>query len=193
MAYCLYELATNPEIQRKVQMEIDEKFQITEDSENMYSTVKNMKYLECCMKETLRKYPPLPLLNRECKKDYKVSDSDFIIPKGTPVIIPVFGLQRDSEIYENPLSFCPERFMNERNTGSHVEGSYFLPFGEGARICIGARMGKMNTCFQLALLLSIYSFEVISSSENSEIKFNPKQLFLQPIGNIPLKVSLRKK
>lgn len=82
------------------------------------------------MFETLRKYTPLPLLNRECVRDYKVTDSDIVIKKGTPVIIPIFGLQRDPEIYENPLEFKPERFMNNPS-GSDVEGSYYLPFGEG--------------------------------------------------------------
>jgi cytochrome P450 family 6 len=177
----------------------------------MYEIVKGMKYLECCMHETLRKYPPLPILQRECSEDYKIPDSDFIIRKGTPVIIPIFGLQRDPDIYENPLEFRPERFLNNAS-GSDMDGSYYLPFGEGnqinssaynflfnssihftgIRICIGHRMGKQNTCFQLALLLSKYNFE-LASDDAQEITFNPNQLFLQPIGNVHLKTSLRKK
>lgn len=142
------------------------------------------------MFETLRKYAPLPLLNRKCVKDYKVADSDFVIKKGTPVIIPIFGLQRDPEIYQNPLKFEPERFLNNPS-GSDFDGSYFLPFGEGRRVCIGHRMGKQNTTFQLALLLSKFNFE-LSKPSKDEIVFNPTQLFLQPSGNILyLKVSLR--
>lgn len=187
----MHELAKNPEIQRKVQAEIDEKFKMTDDGSEMYDIIKSMKYLECCMNETLRKYPPLPVLNRKCEKDYKVADSDFVIQKGTPVMIPIFGLQRDPEIYEDPLEFKPERFLNN-SSGSNVEGSYYLPFGEGQRVCIGHRMGKQNTCFQLSLLLLKYNFELLEA-DKQEITFNPKQLFLQPIGNIVLKASLRKK
>jgi cytochrome P450 family 6 len=185
----LHELAKNPEIQRKVQGEIDEKFRLTEDGGELYSTIKSLKYLEACMFETLRKYTPLPLLNRECSKDYKVPDSDFVIRKGTPVVIPIFGLQRDPEIYENPLEFKPERFLNNPS-GSNVDGSYYLPFGEGHRVCIGHRMGKQNTCFQLALLLSKFNFE-LKGNDCEEIRFNPNQLFLQPVGNIHLKASIR--
>lgn len=155
----------------------------------MYEIVKSMKYLQACMYETLRKYAPLPVLNRKCESDYKVSDSDFVIRKGTQVLIPIFGLQRDPEIYKDPLEFLPERFVNNPS-GSDVEGLYYLPFGEGARVCIGHRMGKQNTTFQLALLLSKYNFELTTPNQK-EIEFNPNQLFLQPIGNINLKVSLR--
>lgn len=144
------------------------------------------------MKETLRKYPPLPLLNRKCTADFKLSGTNFIVPKDTAVIIPIFGLHRDPEIYENPLEFLPERFINNPNGSKSTEGSFYLPFGEGQRICIGHRMGKQNTCFQLALLLSKYNFE-LNTTSHEEIKFNPNQLFLQPIGNIHLKTSLRKK
>lgn len=155
----------------------------------MYEIIRSLKYLQCCMYETLRKYTPLPLLNRKCASDYKVPDTEMIIRKGTPVIIPIFGLHRDPQIYENPLEFNPERFLN-RPSGSDAEGSYYLPFGAGQRVCIGHRMGKQNTTFQLALLLSKFNFELTKPSEQ-EIKFNPNQLFLQPIGNINLKVSLR--
>lgn len=189
VSYCLHELAKNPEKQRKAQLEIDEKFKITDDGAEMYEIIKSMKYLQSCMYETLRKYSPLPLLNRKCIKDYKVADSDFTIKKGTQLIIPIFGLQRDGDIYKDPLKFEPERFLNNPN-GSDVDGSYFLPFGEGQRICIGHRMGKQNTTFQLALLLSQFNFELTKPSKD-EITFNPTQLFLQPIGNIHLKVSLR--
>lgn len=155
----------------------------------MYEIIKSMKYLQCCMNETLRKYPPLPLLNRKCSSDYKVPDTDIVIRQGTPVVIPIFGLHRDPQIYDNPLEFRPERFLN-RPSGSDADGLYFLPFGAGQRVCIGHRMGKQNTVFQLALLLAEFNFELTKPSER-EIEFNPNQLFLQPIGNINLKVSVR--
>jgi cytochrome P450 family 6 len=190
VSYCLHELAKNPQIQRKAQREVDSLFKPTDDGENMYEVLKSLKYIECCMNETLRKYTPLPVLNRECSKDYKVADSDYTIRRGTPVIIPIFGLHRDPDIYENPLEFKPERFEISPN-GSDVDGMFYLPFGEGQRICIGHRMGKQNVKFQLALLLSKFNFELAKFSSSEEIKFNPNQLFLQPIGDINLKLSLR--
>lgn len=170
-------------------MEIDDHFKITDDSSKLYEIIKDMKYLECCMNEALRKYSPLPLLSRECASDYHISESDLVIRKGTPCIIPIFGLQRDADIFKDPLTYRPERFLNNPK-GSEVAGSYFLPFGEGSRVCIGHKMGKQNTKFQLALLLSKFNFKLAIPRER-EINFNPNQLFLQPLDNIHLRVSPR--
>lgn len=64
-----------------------------------------------------------------------MNTTDFCIPKGTSVAIPVFGLHRDSNIYPNPEKFDPERFSEENIKTRHPY--VYLPFGEGPRICIG--------------------------------------------------------
>lgn len=133
MSYCLYELSKNIYIQKAVQDEIDRHGDITYDSINA------MKYLDCCVDETLRKYPPVPVLNRECSKDYKIPNTNLTIPKGTPLLIPALGLQRDPEIYQNPLEFKPERFSS-KSTGSDADGLYYMPFGDGPRVCIGEKL-----------------------------------------------------
>ncbi|KAJ8944241.1 hypothetical protein NQ314_009518 [Rhamnusium bicolor] len=85
--------------------------------------------------ETLRKYPPVPLITRQCVKDYKVPDEDVIIEKGNIVMIPVSGIHYDEDYYKNPEVFDPERF-NEENIAQRPKYTH-LPFGEGPRICIG--------------------------------------------------------
>lgn len=157
--------------------------------------ISNMNYLKCTMNEVLRKYTPLPVLTRLCNEDYRVQDSDIVIKKGTLVLIPIFALHRDENIYQDPLKFNPDRFMNNTTGGySYIDGMYFLPFGEGQRICIGNRMGKLNVRLQLAALLSKFNFELQEDTNLfKELKFNPKQLFLQPKEKILLKVSQRNK
>jgi cytochrome P450 family 6 len=126
MSYCLYELAKHQDIQRKVQKEIDE---VLKSGKLTYESINSLKYLECCIDETLRKYPIVPLLMRECTEDFKMPDSDLVIPKGMGLMIPVLGLHRDPEIYENPMQFKPERFSDSANGNGNSKGLFYLAFG----------------------------------------------------------------
>lgn len=156
MTFCMYEIAKDLEIQRKIREEIQRE-------ELTYDGVMNLKYLRQVLDgktksnifpilfitilESMRKYPPIPTLNRECVKDYRIPGTDVIIEKGTSILIPVFGLHHDEDYYTNSQQFNPERF-NEKNKGK-IPSHAYLPFGEGPRNCIG----MFYFLFQLLLLL----------------------------------------
>lgn len=181
MFFCLFELAKNLEIQQKVQQEIDEVFESTESEGITYDMLGNLKYLECCIDETMRKYPINPILVRECTTEYKITGSDLIITKGTSVFIPVLGLHRDSETYDNPMQFKPERFLNSSTGSEKSNGLFYLPFGDGPRNCIGIRMGKITTKASLAFILSKFKFEISDKKlSDKEIEFDPKHFLLSP-------------
>lgn len=117
MNFTLFELARNPHIQQKVYDEIEKVLQSKNISEVTYEMMNEMKYTECCIDEALRKYPIVPFLSREVIKDHTFTGTNIVIEKGTPVVIPVWGLHRDPKIYENPAEFKPERFLNSSNGG----------------------------------------------------------------------------
>lgn len=191
MALCLYELAKNQELQRKAQREIDEVLKSRNSDDISYEHLPELKYLEKCIDETLRKYPPAPFLIRECTKKYKVSGTCLTIPKKTPIIISTFGLHRDPYIYEDPLNFNPERFSDSSTGQGNAKGLFYLPFGDGPRICIGMRMGKLTSRIGLLLLLSKFNFNFIGSPPQGELSFTPKQFVLTLKDDINLRVSLR--
>jgi cytochrome P450 family 6 len=87
--------------------------------------------------ETLRKYPPLAILNRVCTKRYEISGTNIILEKGMQVVIPTLGLHYDPQFFPDPEKFDPERFSEEAKSKRHRY--VYLPFGEGPRICIGKR------------------------------------------------------
>lgn len=85
--------------------------------------------------EALRKYPPLPNLNRRCALPYKVPDSDLVVEKEINVLISAYGIHHDPDYYPDPEKFDPERFSEENKT--KIPSYAYLPFGEGPRNCIG--------------------------------------------------------
>ncbi|XP_046734957.1 uncharacterized protein LOC124404668 [Diprion similis] len=151
---CLYELALHQDIQDKVAEEVN---RVLEEFGGMsYDGVKEMHYLHKVVSETLRKYPAVPILNRECTTETDLPETGLHVEKGTAIIIPVFGIHNDPEIYPDPDKFDPERFTEENIASRHPYT--YLPFGEGPRNCIGMRFGLVQTKVALASLLSKYRF-----------------------------------
>lgn len=83
--------------------------------------------------ETLRLYPMVGSLNRECTLPYHIPNSSIVMEKGSKVVIPIAGLHNDPKFYPDPDTFCPERFANN----NYKPCSTYMPFGDGPRICIG--------------------------------------------------------
>lgn len=122
----MYELSKNPDQQKKVHEEIDNLLKSGNVNDLTYDILGEMKYLDACIDETLRIYPIVPILNRESNKDYTFSGTNMRIEKNTPIIIPVLGLQRDPEIYENPMEFRPQRFLDSPNGNGNSKGLFYM-------------------------------------------------------------------
>nr|CAD7426488.1 unnamed protein product [Timema monikensis] len=134
IGFALYELAVNPEIQDRASAEVVSVLQ-GNGGEMTYEAVNKMEYLGRVLDETLRKYPVVPVLSRNCTKPCTIQGTDLLVDKGMKVLIPVVGLHMDPKYYPDPLRFDPGRF-SEKNQKARPHFTY-LPFGEGPRICIG--------------------------------------------------------
>lgn len=189
MGFCLYELARNQDVQSRVQNEIDEVL-AQHKGDVTYESINDMKLLEMCIDETLRMYPPVFNLIRECTKDWKLPGTDVSIEKGVTVTIPVFALQRDAKYYPNPAQFQPERFSSQNSAGKSFVDRPYMPFGEGPRVCIGQRLGKMQVKVGLVLLLQNYKFN-LSGNTLHPLKISPQSILFAPVGGLELKVTRR--
>lgn len=130
----------------------------------------------------------MPILNRECTQTYKVPGSNYVMQKGTAVIVPALGLQRDPKYYPQPDEFIPERFSAE-NSKSFEEMPY-MPFGVGARICIGLRLGKLQTKVGLILMLQNFNYH-LTENTLGQLKMSPKTFLLAPEGGVNLRMTPR--
>ncbi|XP_011870530.1 PREDICTED: probable cytochrome P450 6a20 [Vollenhovia emeryi] len=154
--YCLYELACHQHLQDKVRKEIDEILE--KHNEVSYNALDEMTYLHKVINETMRKYPPVPVLTRVCTEDVDLPTTNIYVSKGTSITIPVLGLHRDPSIYPDPDKFDPERFNADVIATRH--SCAYLPFGEGPRICIGMKFGYMQIKVGLVSLLSKFKFKL---------------------------------
>ncbi|XP_019538184.2 probable cytochrome P450 6d4 [Aedes albopictus] len=185
IAFAMHELSHHPDVMKKLQTEIDEAL-VKSFGEITYDTVMQMQYLDLCVKETLRKYPGLPFLNRECTLDYKVPNSELLIRKGTQLVLPIYGFSMDETYFPEPERYNPERF--DEASKKYDEKAYY-PFGDGPRNCIAYRMGVMIAKVALILLLSKYNFK---ATQDSKMVFSSASVPLLPKHGVLLKISKRK-
>ncbi|CAK9797731.1 Probable cytochrome P450 6a20 [Anthophora plagiata] len=182
--FCLYELAKNQDVQNKLREEIRKV--IKEHGGLTYAALHDMNYLQKVISETLRKYPPVIILNRICTKEVQLKETDLHIPVGTPIIIPIIGLHGDAEIYPEPEKFDPERFSEENVKTRH---SYaYLPFGEGPRICIGLRFGMTQTKVAIVSVISKNIMKLAPGTPTT-LDFEEGSLILMPKGGVHLTIA----
>ncbi|KAF7838269.1 cytochrome P450 71A1-like [Senna tora] len=184
LEWAMTELVRNPSIIRKAQEEV--RRVVGDKSKVEEIDVKQMKYLECVVKETLRLHPPAPLLApRETRSTVKIRGYD--IPPKTSVYINAWAIQRDPEVWERAEEFVPERFENSEIDfkGQDFE---FIPFGAGRRGCPGILFGVASIEYVLANLLYWFDWKLpgsaqdIDMTENSWVTLNKKEpLHLQPV------------
>ncbi|XP_065367004.1 uncharacterized protein LOC135959837 [Calliphora vicina] len=162
MSFCLYELALNQKVQDQLRQEILDVL-AQHDNQITYESIKEMKYLDMVISETLRKYSVTPHLVRKCVKDFQIPNTNIVLEKGLRIIIPLDSIHNDPDYYPEPDNFQPERFLPEQVQKRHP--CAYMPFGDGPRNCIGMRFGKMQAQIGLISLLSKFRFDRCATTQ----------------------------
>ena len=153
LAFTLYFLAVNPDVQDKLRKEISEALE-SNAKKPLYDVAQNIEFLDCVIKEAQRLCPPAAQINRECSEDYDLNG--IHIPAGTEIIIPIYAIHRDPDAWEEPEKFDPERFRGPSKDARHA--FQFIPFGAGPRNCIGMRFALLEIKVALVRILAKYKF-----------------------------------
>ncbi|KAI9174434.1 hypothetical protein LWI28_017186 [Acer negundo] len=104
------------------------------------SDISNLPYLQCIVKEAMRLHPSTPLMLPH-RANSHIKISGYNIPKGTVVHFNIWAIARDPSIWDDPLEFKPDRFVNNDVDIKGRQDFRMLPFGAGRRICPGAQLG----------------------------------------------------
>lgn len=70
---------------------------------------------------------------RKAEKDYKIANTNLVIPNGAQILIPIHAIHTDPEFYPEPNKFDPERFSDDNKKSRHP--MTHLAFGNGPRNC----------------------------------------------------------
>ncbi|KAL3343089.1 hypothetical protein AABB24_026912 [Solanum stoloniferum] len=155
LEWILARMVLHPDIQAKVQSEIDTV--VGTDRAVCDSDLPNLQYLQAIVKETLRVHPPGPLLSWARLAIHDTSVGPHFIPAGTTAMVNMWAITHDERIWAQPEEFMPERFLEEDVAimGSDLR---LAPFGSGRRVCPGKAMGLATVQLWLAQLLQEFKW-----------------------------------
>jgi cytochrome P450 len=153
LSWLLYLLSSHPECLERVRQEFDS---VLGDAPLSHADVPKFEFTTQVIQEGLRLYPPFWMIDREAVADDRAGDID--IPRGSTVIVYVYGAHHAPRYWESPESFDPERFIK----GSDKQRTPFtyLPFGGGPRVCIGNQYAMLQILMILSDLLRRYDFQL---------------------------------
>lgn len=143
MAWSLYYLLQNPDVLAKLRGEID-----ALGPEPTPEALTKVRYLDAVVSETLRIEPIVTDVVRICREPFTLGGR-WELPKGGVVAVFVLSILRDPRVFPEPHAFRPERFLEERYAAYE-----FVPFGGGARRCLGAAFAEAELAIAIAELVS---------------------------------------
>lgn len=190
MAHCL---ALNQDVQKKLREEVDEMNRSLKGLMPSYEDLQKMNYLDMVVSETLRVHPPVPILDRRCTKETTFENNDGTkvkIEPGDVVFIPSIIIHMDPNLWPSPEKFLPERFSHGNR--DNIKPFSYLPFGTGPRNCIGSRFALMAVKSVFFNILSNFTIEKCSRTENP-VQLLPDINLIRPKNGIWLALKPRSK
>lgn len=149
----------------------------------MEQNLGNSPFLEQCIKEAMRLFPPVPIIARELTEDTILEGRKYL--KGTEICISSFLIHRDPQVYKEADKFQPERF------DSHAEPLppfSYIPFSMGARDCVGKSLAMFSMKLMIGTLVK--NFQLTSLKPLDEI---PVELSMtsEPMSDLPMIFKIR--
>jgi len=143
LAYALWELGRHPEIFDRVAAEVS----AVDDAALRTNPRSHLPYTVSVIQEALRLGGPTPAVMRIARQDMAVDG--FRVEAGSMLMVGVYAMHRDPQLWDRPLEFDPDRFSGGR---SRMQWQ-FLPFGGGPRSCIGEFFALTAATLELASIV----------------------------------------
>lgn len=155
LAWALYLLALYPDWQDRVAAEAEAAFG---DAPPKFSHMGKLPLSRDVFRETLRLYPPVPMMVRQaaCPETFR----DRKVSPGAQIVLSPWHLHRHERIWDNPDGFDPARYSTD--AGRKCLREAFIPFSAGQRVCPGAGFAMIEGPLLLAMMVRQYRFETVA-------------------------------
>ncbi|XP_062712558.1 probable cytochrome P450 4d14 [Aedes albopictus] len=182
ISFTIYQLALNPHVQDKIYEEIVAVLGKNHKSiELTYQLLQEFKYLEMAIKEGLRLFPSVPFIGRNLVEDIELDG--ITLPAGQDILIPIYMIHRNPEVYPDPERYDPERFSDSAES---KRGPYdYIPFSAGARNCIGQRFAMLE--MKTALIKLISNYRILPGESLRELRVKT-DLVIRPDAGVPIRL-----
>ncbi len=152
LAWSLYLMALYPEWQERLAAEAS----ALEDKS--FSVMARLQVSRDVFRETLRLYPPIPMMVREaaCQENFR----NRSVQKGSQIVISPWHLHRHERLWDRPDEFDPSRWHSEN--GQKCQREAYIPFSTGPRVCTGAGFAMVEGPLILSMLVRRFRFEVVN-------------------------------
>ncbi|KZV94637.1 cytochrome P450, partial [Exidia glandulosa HHB12029] len=161
----IYSMVLNQEEQHLAQAEIDRV--VGQDRLPEYSDKESLPYVNAVILEVYRLYPSIPLGAPHCPLEEDVY-MGMHIPKGATVIANSWGILRNEEIYPEPNSFIPERFLKGGRLDPTVPDPRIPVFGWGRRVCVGRPVAEASIWLAIASILACFSITLAKDEHGND-------------------------
>ncbi|TCK05660.1 cytochrome P450 [Marinobacterium mangrovicola] len=174
LAWTWYLLDHNPRAAAKLHEELD---RVLKGRTPSLDDVPNLPYTRAVFEESMRLYPPVPLLSRQARAEDSIRGKE--IHPGSIILVVPWLLHRHERFWEKPNQFIPERFMPDQ---PRPDKFVYLPFSVGHRVCLGLRFGLTEGILCLATLAQRFEARL---KPDHEVDIECR-LTLRPKGGLPM-------
>jgi len=180
LTWVWYMISQCPEVEQRLHEEVD---RVLGAESASFDYVGRLAYTRAIIEETLRLYPPLPILIREASADDSIRKRP--IPAGSMIVVAPWLLHRHKQYWDNPDHFMPERFLE--NAPAKPDPLIYIPFSVGPRACLAQEFSLLATTLCLATLAKNARLQTSKAYRLEPVC----RLLLRPNGDLPMQISMR--
>ena len=172
LSFTLFFLAHDKHLQERLFKEVN----ALEFQEDIWGDLTKMPLTMSCIKEAMRLFPPVYVIDRVALEDNEVNG--WQIKKGTMLLLSLYELHRHTDFWKHPEEFMADRFCT---VDTKMFNDCYYPFGAGPRMCIGNNFALFEMAMVMVEIIKNYHLKTPMAKVDIDplITLKPKEVFVE--------------